>query len=489
MNLSSAGSSDQSPKSPVRTTRRAFNRKVALGAFAAQYAATFLPASAFGRLERPALAGIGAGGKGRTDIEQSKKAGFEITALVDVVDATKLGEISERRLRSMAEVRKSFPKAAFYHDYREMLADLGDRIDAVTVSTPDHHHFHASALAMKAGKHVYCQKPLTHSIWEARKLTELAEQTGVKTQMGNQAHANNVMRECVELVRSGVIGPIKEIHAWTNRPIWPQGFTKPPQPTEVPRGIDWKQWIGPAPFVTYSPKIAPFSWRGWWDYGTGALGDMACHIMDMGYWAMGLPQPRAVKATQEGATRLSPPINSKIEWTFGPGPHSAQDGFRYFWYDGYVDAEFDRESWSLKKNGDEYNHPGADVLGSKSFKDFGSVLIGEHGRLFFHRSKGWKVEHDSGQTEFETSERTVPRANGDSYGEWLAAINGEISQSESHFGQSGPLTETVLLGVLAQRFPNATLKWNADKMQVEGRPELQSYIQRDYADGWQIEIA
>ena len=163
---------------------------------------------------------------------------------------------------------------------------MGDKVDAVTVSTPDHHHFHASVMAMQAGKHVYCQKPLTHGIWEARMMAQIASQTGVKTQMGNQAHANDHMRRCVELIRAGIIGKVKEIHAWTNRPIWPQGFHSPPAKEAVPAAIDWNQWIGPAPWVDYSHLIAPFSWRGWWDYGTGALGDMACHIMDMGYWAM-----------------------------------------------------------------------------------------------------------------------------------------------------------------------------------------------------------
>lgn len=472
-----------------KTTRRDFTKRVALGAFAAQYAATYIPASAFGKMEKPALAGIGAGGKGRTDIEQCQKAGFEIAALVDIVDAKKLRDFSQRRLRSMAEVRRSYPQAAFYRDYREMLSDLGDRIDAVTVSTPDHHHFHASAMAMQAGKHVYCQKPLTHSIWESRMLAKLAQQSGVKTQMGNQAHANNVMRECVEVIRAGAIGPVKEIHAWTNRPIWPQGFRKPPQPAPVPDGIDWKQWIGPAPAVEYSPQIAPFAWRGWWDYGTGALGDMACHIMDMGYWAMGLPEPLTVNAQQEGATDLSPPINSRIEWTFGPGPHSVNDGFRYFWYDGYVDATFDRETWSLKKNGNEYNHPDREVLGSKDFEDFGSVVLGEEGRLFFHRSRGWQIEHKSGRTTVPKPEPAIPRADGNNYTEWLDAINGKIAQSESHFGQAGPLTETVLLGVLAQRFPDSELKWNSKQLKVEGRPDLQSYIRREYADGWQLDVS
>ena len=180
------------------------------------------------------MAGIGAGGKGTADIAGAKKAGFEIVALVDVVDVTKLSKL-EGRLKRMGQTRNDNPTAKFFNDYREMLLEMGDRVDAVTVSTPDHHHYHASSMAMKAGKHVYCQKPLTHGIWEARMLSQIAKETGVKTQMGNQAHANDHMRRCIELIRAGVIGKVQEIHAWTNRPIWPQGFSAPPQKEPVPR--------------------------------------------------------------------------------------------------------------------------------------------------------------------------------------------------------------------------------------------------------------
>ncbi len=271
----------------------------------------FFPALSDNKLGKPTVVGIGAGGKGTADINGASKAGFQVIGLVDVIDSTKLAKL-EGRLRKMGQTRQQFPDAKFFTDYREMFSEMGDQVDAVTVSTPDHHHFHASALAMQAGKHVYCQKPLTHGTWEARQLNQLAKHTGVKTQMGNQAHANDHMRRCVELIRSGVIGKVKEIHAWTNRPIWPQGFASPPSPEPVPLGIDWEQWVGPAPWVDYNPRIAPFAWRGWWNYGTGALGDMACHIMDLGYWSMQPDDgpalaPQAVTAKQNGATEYSPP--------------------------------------------------------------------------------------------------------------------------------------------------------------------------------------
>ncbi len=215
-----------SGRPPGQVSRRAFAKSsgAAIGALAGFH---FFPALAQKKLEKPALAAIGIGGKGAADIAGAKKAGFEVVALVDVIDTKKLSNL-DGRLKKTGQMREEFSQASFFTDYREMFREMGDRIDAVTVSTPDHHHYHASAMAMNSGKHVYCQKPLTHNIWEARSLNEIATRTGVKTQMGNQAHANDHMRRCVELIRAGVVGKVKEIHAWTNRPIWPQGFAAPP---------------------------------------------------------------------------------------------------------------------------------------------------------------------------------------------------------------------------------------------------------------------
>ncbi len=472
-------------------SRRQFS-KAATAVFGAAAGFHFFPALGQKKLEKPTLAGIGAGGKGLADISGSQKAGFEVVALVDVIDTTKLSKV-EGRLKKMGQVRGQYPDARFFTDYREMLSEMGDKVDAVTVSTPDHHHFHASSLAMQSGKHVYCQKPLTHGIWEARMMAEIANRTGVKTQMGNQAHALDHMRRCVELVRAGVIGKVKEIHAWTNRPIWPQGFASPPKREPVPAAIDWAQWVGPAPWVDYSPRIAPFAWRGWWDYGTGALGDMACHIMDLGYWAMQPDKgpkltPRSVIAQQNGATKLSPPINSVLTWDFGPSQYASSEGFKFHWYDGYVDAHFDRENWRLVKNGDAYNHPSEEVLDGMDFSKFGSVLIGEQGKLFFSRRKNdWVLKTSAHIDGFDWPDPSVPRApDQDNYKEWMAAIEGKIDQGQSNFDLAGPMTETILLGVMAQREPNTTLQWNAEKMEIEGRPDLKKQIQREYRSGWEL---
>jgi len=473
---------------PPKVDRRQF-AKTAGVAFGAAAGFHFFPALAEKKLEKPTLAGIGAGGKGTADIIGSRNAGFEVVALVDVVDTTKFSKL-EGKMKRSGELRDQFQHAAFYTDYREMLADMGDKVDAVTVSTPDHHHFHASAMAMRAGKHVYCQKPLVHGIWEARTLTSIARETGVKTQMGNQAHANDHMRRCVELIRAGAVGKVQEIHAWTNRPIWPQGFATPPAKEPVPPGMNWEQWIGPAPWVDYSSRIAPFAWRGWWDYGTGALGDMACHIMDLGYWAMNPGAPTRVQATQNGATELSPPINSIITWEFGPNDFSAKDGFKFHWYDGYVDAHFDRDSWTLVKTGNEYHHPDEEVLDGVDFSQYGSVIIGDQGKLFFNRMKNnWILKTSPSIDGFQWPEQSLPRARGqDNYQEWFDAVQGDIDQGESNFDLAGPMTETILLGVMAQRNSESPLKWNSEKMEVEGRPELNAQIKREYRDGWKWSV-
>ena len=464
------------------TTRRRFVKTAAASAFGFQ----FVPSHVWGANSRIQLGGIGTGGKGKADISGAVAAGMHPTAIVDIVDVEKLesGKMAsgsiKSRMKSITEARSKYPDAKFYTDYREMIADMGDKIDAVTVSTPDHHHFHASMLAMKAGKHVYCQKPLTHSIWEARTLTRVAAETGVKTQMGNQAHANDHMRRAVELIRAGILGEVKEVHTWTNRPIWPQGFEKAPEADPVPAGIDWEQWIGPAPWVDYSAKIAPFAWRGWWDYGTGALGDMACHIMDMPYWALDLGAPTTIRASENGGTEISAPINSNITYDF------ADKGVKLHWYDGQIGAQFQRDGWRFIPG--EFNRPPESILEGVDYRKYGSVVVGERGKMYFARKSDWFVKPAHLFDGFASPEISVPRArNQDNYKEWVDAIEGKVERGQSDFAHSGPFTETVLLGCLAQRNPGDTLKWDAESMSVKDRPDLEKLIRRDYRAGWSIE--
>src|SRR5215213_1428827 len=261
---------------------------------------------------------IGVGGKGQSDVQNVSKFG-KIYALCDVDKTTREG------------MEKAYKTEHNFADYREMLDKLGDRIDAVTVSIPDHNHAVAAAKAMKMGKHVYCQKPLTHSIWEARRLGEIAKENNVATQMGNQYTAYNPMRKAAYQVREGQLGNVKEVHIWTNRPIWPQGEKRAPA-KPVPSSLNWQAWIGPAPFRPYAEGYHPFKWRGWWDFGTGALGDMACHTCNLPFMALNMRDPVSVEAECPEHDGDSYPPRSKIVFEF---PElNGRKPFQMTWYDG-----------------------------------------------------------------------------------------------------------------------------------------------------------
>ncbi|MFP6633802.1 MAG: Gfo/Idh/MocA family oxidoreductase, partial [Planctomycetota bacterium] len=235
---------------------------------------------------------IGAGGKGAADL--AGVSSENIAALCDVDNS-----------RAAASLNR-YPKAARYTDYRKML-EKEKGLDAVTVSTPDHHHAPAALMAMALGKHVYCQKPLTHSVSEARLMRAAAKKYKVATQMGNQGHSEHGSRRMVELIRAGTLGAVKEVHVWSDRPIWPQGVKRPAKSQPVPAGLDWDLWLGPAPARPYHSAYVPFKWRGWWDFGTGALGDMACHNWDIAYWALELGLPETIEATSSPLFKESAP--------------------------------------------------------------------------------------------------------------------------------------------------------------------------------------
>ncbi|RMF98461.1 MAG: gfo/Idh/MocA family oxidoreductase, partial [Planctomycetota bacterium] len=252
--------------------------------------------------EQIQFASIGVGGKGQSDSADAGKHG-KMVAICDVDDRTLNG------------AAKRFEGAKLYNDFRKMLEEMGDQIDAVTVSTPDHCHAAASLMAMRMGKHCFCQKPLTHSIYEARLMAKVAKETGVQTMMGNQGTATDGLRKAAALLKAGALGTVTEVHVWTNRPIWPQGGERQPE-QPVPPYLHWQEWIGPAPFRPYAPGYHPFSWRGWWDFGTGALGDMACHTMNMPYAGLDLLNPTSVQAETSGHNGDSYPKWSIITYEF-----------------------------------------------------------------------------------------------------------------------------------------------------------------------------
>lgn len=464
--------------------RRHFLKASATATFAFQIA----PSSVWGANSRIQVGCIGVGGKGHSDVMSTATAGGAIVALCDVADPRRPELGRRKKAKDGTTILDTFPQAKFFTDYREMIASMPG-LDAVTVSTPDHHHFHASALAMRKGKHVYCQKPIAHSVWEARRLAQIARETKVQTQMGNQAHAGEPIRRGVELIRAGVIGRVSEVHAWTNRPIWPQGLKEWPAPEPVPRGLNWDLWIGPAPFREYSSKIAPFNWRGLWDFGAGALGDMGCHIMDMPYWALGLTDPVSVSATHEDGTAIAAPNRSVVTYQFGQSFFGSPA--KFVWYDGVTSKEGVYQNTppdELWKS----DFPTADHV----FRRFDLLLVGEKGRMFFNRARqDWVFKPDGATAGFEEPPQTIPRVAkvaedqqpGEGlapYAEWLAAIRSG-TPALSNFTSSGPFSETVLLGNLALRL-GKKVEWNPKTLTAKNAPEAAAIVRRPYRKGWEL---
>ncbi len=274
---------------PRKTNRRRFLQTTAVAGVGYWVAGNARAQESSSPNEKIRFACIGIGGKGSSDSGDAAKHG-DIVAICDIDD---------QRLDG-ATKRAGFENAKVYNDYRKMLDEMHDSIDAVTVSTPDHSHAPAAASAMKLGKACFCQKPLTHDIWEARRLGEIAAEQKVATMMGNQGTAEPGLRKAAAMIQAGMLGTVKEVHVWTNRPIWAQGGARP-DPAPVPEGIHWDLFLGPAPERPYAPGYHPFAWRGWWDFGTGALGDMACHTVNMPFMALNLRDPISVEAEYVGS--------------------------------------------------------------------------------------------------------------------------------------------------------------------------------------------
>ena len=452
----------------VRMTRRRFIGASATSAFGFQVVSSRV----FGANSRLAVAGIGAGGKGRADITGAAKAGADIVALCDVDDDR------------AANMFRAHPKAKRFSDFRVMLEKMGKSVDACTISTPDHTHAVATSMAMKMGKHCYTQKPLTHDVYEARHLARLAKRTGVVTQMGNQAHAGEPIRRAVELVRAGIIGNVNEAHIWTNRPIWPQGMKARPAKAEVPKGLDWDLWLGPAPYRPYGKGYVPFVWRGWWDFGTGALGDMACHIMDMAWWSLELGAPTTVSAQHGGDTAESAPDWAVIDYHFGY--HGSRPPVKLVWYDGKKKGVPNAPSLEATGGVNMVVH-GKGRNGQRK-QQFGSMLIGDRGRMFFNRrSTKWMITgrdaDEVKQIEAKTP-KTLLRTR-DNYTEWVNAATGNGHTPLSRFEVAGPFTEMVLLGNLAIR-AGEPVQWDAEELRSVNSDKANRYVQGEYRDGWKL---
>jgi predicted dehydrogenase len=401
------------------------------------------------------IACVGAGGQGRSDVKNVSTE--NIIALCDV---------DENRA---AETFKEFPKAKQYKDFRVMLEKEKD-IEAVTVTTPDHSHGVIAIMAMKMGKHVFVQKPLTHTIYEARKLAEVAREEEVVTQMGNQGHAGEGARLINEWIWDGALGDVYEVHTWTNRPIWPQGIGRPEEIPSVPPLLDWDLWLGPAPWRPYHPAYVPFKWRGWWDYGTGALGDMGAHIIDQPFWALKLEYPDTIEASSTAFNDETYPLASIVTYQFPA--RDKMPPVKFMWYDGGISPPRPPELEPGRKMGDGGG---------------GVIFVGTKGKLMCSTyGNNPRIIPEPKMKEYELPEKTIPRSPG-IHAEWINACKGG-PPTTSNFDYAGKLTETMLLANIAIRLAprNTVLKWDGPNMRVTNLDEANQYIHKEYREGWKL---
>ncbi|MCU0776341.1 MAG: Gfo/Idh/MocA family oxidoreductase [Akkermansiaceae bacterium] len=431
----------------------------------------FAPNLLFGQNKAPAqlnVAAIGCGGKGRSDISEIAP-GNRIAFLCDVD-------------RNMAkEAIGTYPDARFFSDYREMFSEVADQIDVVTVSTPDHMHFPIAAEAIRLGKPVMVQKPLSNNLWETRALADLARAKGVLTVMGNQGATMQGTRLLREWIEAGLIGEVKEVHYWTNRPIWPQGpgIALPGAP--VPETLDWDLWQGTvATDRPYSPAIHPFKWRGFWDYGCGALGDIGCHSMNSAFWALDLKGDFVVEASK--VTEFDDtfaPKRSTLVYDFpakgGRGP------VKVIWQDGVANPNADK---------DFVRPPGlpADL---ELNPEFGQVFIGSEGIIFFNDAYcggAPMLFPESLKEKARSIPKVFERIKGGPTQELCRAVRGEGAKPVSNFeDHAGPLTEMVLAGNLAVRL-GRKIDWDMANLDARGLPEVKAIIKRQYRTGWQPKL-
>ena len=436
------------------------------------------------------IAGIGVGGKGYGDLRSFHESGkAEIAYLCDVDD---------RRAKAAREL---FPKAKYYKDYREMMDKESKNFDAVSVSTPDHNHAVQTLPAMELGKHVYVQKPLTHDLYEARVLTEAEQKYKVVTQMGNQGASGDGVRLMKEWYDAGEIGEVNEVYVWTDRPVWPQGIPWPKTSSAIPAELDWKLWLGTAPYKEYVDGLVPFNWRGWWDYGTGALGDMGCHLIEPPFSILGLKYPKYVECSvgsvyvdefQRGYFPESCPPSSHVTMTF---EDKNGNDVKLHWMDGGIKPTRPEELGPEETFGDGGN--GVLLIGSK-----GKMMCGTYGM----NPQLLPTSRTDSVTVPKKYDRVKDGANGH-YAQWVeGAIAGYGNmEMSSPFKIAGPLTEALLIANLAIRgydiqktrmnngkeqiyYPGRDLKmlWDAENMKVTNFDEANQFVKRDYPEGFTL---
>lgn len=460
-----------------KSNKDAISRRQLLGSAVAAGVFTIVPSYVLGLegqkppSEKLNIATVGAGGMGRGNTQRCADAGENIVALCDVDD------------KKAAEVYEAYPKARKYRDFRRMLEEEKG-IDAVIVATPDHTHAVAAMMAIKMGKHVYCQKPLTRTVYEARKLTEAAREHKVVTQMGNQGHSGEGIRLVCEWIWDGAIGPVREVHAWTNRPVWEQGMDRPKQTPPVPKELDWDLWLGPAPERPYHSCYHPFAWRAWVDFGSGALGDMACHILDPAFWALKLKYPVSVEASSsmrmagtgwdKVGVRETYPQASIVCYKF-----PAREGMpevKVTWYDG-----------GLMPPRPEELEPDRHMAFGDT--DGGVLFVGDKGKLMCGcYGSNPRLIPEKKMEEYKRPAKTLPRVEEGSDGHeknWIDACKGGPA-ADSNFEYSGPFTETVVMGNLALLNPYELLEWDGEKMRFTNNDKANEFVSIPYRKGWTL---
>ena len=456
--------------------KQTVNRRDFVKATVAAATLTIIPRQVLGGEGKPAasdrlnIAGVGVGGMGASNLAACESE--NIVALCDV-DAGGYA----------AKTFAKYPKAKPYKDFRIMFDQQKD-IDAVIVATPDHNHAVVALAAIRRGKHVYVQKPISHSIYEARIMTEEARMYKVMTQMGNQGHSGDGTRLIYEWIENGAIGAVREIHAWTNRPVWPQGVEvdRPKETPPVPGTMDWDLWIGPAAMRPYHPTYHPGTWRAWWDFGTGSLGDLGCHILDAPFWALKLKYPVSaegcISTYWTGLWEACPPKNEQY-------PRSTIVRFKFperqglpavnlTWWDGGMMPPRPEALEDGRKMGDD---------------DGGVLFVGDKGTLMcgcYGRSP--RLIPETRMKEFKLPDKSLARVPGGEQGhekDWVRSCK-DGKPASSNFDHSGPLSEMVLMGNLAVRYPNRRILWDGEKMAVTNDKDADAYVRRTYRQGWTL---
>jgi len=456
--------------------KRNISRRDFMGAAATAAVFTIVPRHVLGGprhippSEKLNIAGIGIGGRGARVLRELESQNIVVLCDVDWSRA--------------AGTFRRYPEARKYHDFRKMLDKEENNIDAVTVATPDHVHAAASMAAIKRGKHVYCEKPLTHSVYEARMVAEAAREHKVATQMGNQGQASEETRLMCEYIWDGAIGPVREVHVWTDRPLrglnsvyWPQGIDRPEGSWPVPETLDWDLWLGPAPWRPYAKfpgnkgelvAYCPFNWRGWWDFGTGALGDIGCHRIDPVFRALKLGHPTSVEAALTRVNNETYPVTSIVRYQF-----PERQGFppvKLTWYDGGL----------RPRRPDELED-------GQQFGTNGILFVGDKGKMLEHR-----LIPESKRKEYGKPPQMLPRSPGH-FIEWVEACKGGKPAGSDFVEHAGLLAEVVLLGNVALRpelketLTRTKLYWDGPSMKITNVPEANDFLRREYRKGWTLQ--